>query len=390
MLETDVMAGSPEEVGIDSERLEALYTRVQRDIDEGVLTSAQIAVARRGKVAGFRSFGMAVQNGEARPASNDTLFNMFSATKAIVAAAVWTLVEQDLLSIDERVADIIPEFGTNGKDVVTVEQAFLHVGGFPEGKIGPGRWERREERLKAFSEWELSWKPGSRFQYHATSLHWVLVEIIERGTGKDFRAYIRERIMDPLGLEHLYVGLPAERSSQVALVRYAEEPKEPPGGFGEVSPQFILDFNRPEVQAVGVPGAGGVGRAAELALFYQALVNGGTGGNGAQVLKPETIEWATQVRTTDKHRDAGDVPVHRALGVVVAGDDGMANQRGFGRNASPRAFGHGGAGGQVGWGDPVSGISVAYFTDSFVNAITSGRRMTAVGSLAAATAVEAE
>jgi CubicO group peptidase (beta-lactamase class C family) len=69
--------------------------------------------------------------------------------------------------------------------------------------------------------------------------------------------------------------------------------------------------------------------------------------------------------------------------VVVAGDDGLAFQRGFGRSTSPRAFGHGGAGGQIGWGDPETGISVGYTTDGFVDDLTQGRRGVAISSLAA-------
>ena len=56
--------------------------------------------------------------------------------------------------------------------------------------------------------------------------------------------------------------------------------------------------------------------------------------------------------------------------------------RGFGRTCSPRAIGHGGAGGQIAWGDPATGISVGYCTNGFVDALTMGRRLTAIGSLA--------
>lgn len=388
MPDVDLLRPSPEEAGVSAEALNALYERVRRDIDDGTLGSAQVAVARHGRLAGFETFGRTVMDGVEQPATNETLYNMYSATKGIVSVAVWTLFEDGLLDLDARVSDLIPEFGSGGKDAVTLEQALLHVGGFPRGLIGRGRWETREERLRAMAGWSLEWEPGSRFEYHATSLHWVLAEIIERRTGQDFREYIRQRLIAPLGLEHLYVGLPDDMNPRVAEVRYAEEPVPPPSGWGEVSPDFVLDFNRPEVRAVGVPGAGGVGRAAEMALFYQGLSASGVGPDHLRLLKPETIAWATEVRTTPEHVDAAGVPVSRALGVVVAGDDGLSNQRGLGRSVAPSAFGHPGAGGQVAWLDPVSGISVAYFTDSFVNGIASGRRMTAVSSLAAVCAAE--
>ena len=81
-------------------------------------------------------------------------------------------------------------------------------------------------------------------------------------------------------------------------------------------------------------------------------------------------------------------PVNRALSVIVAGGDGNAYMRGFGRTASPRAFGHDGAGGQIAWGDPETGISVGYCTNGFVDLMTQGRRITAISSLAATSALE--
>ncbi len=61
--------------------------------------------------------------------------------------------------------------------------------------------------------------------------------------------------------------------------------------------------------------------------------------------------------------------------------------RGFGRCTSPRAFGHGGAGGQMGWGDPETGISLGFCTNGFNDCMTIGRRITAISSLAASCAL---
>jgi CubicO group peptidase (beta-lactamase class C family) len=378
------LASRPEDAGIDSERLEAVFARAKRDVEGGVLPSAQVAVARQGKVAGVRTFGSAVQGGEERPATDATLYCIYSCTKAVVGAAVWLLFEEGLLRLDERVADIIPEFGTNGKEIVTVEQVLLHTAGFPYAPYGPDRWHTREALLQAFASWRLTWEPGSRFEYHATSAHWVLAEVIERRTGSDYRSFIRERVTGPMGLDELFVGLPEEYDSRVADVRYVAEAVEPPGGWGEVTPQAILRFNEPRVRRVGVPGGGGIASAAELAMFYQPLINGGLTLDGTRIMRQETIDFATTVRTDERHRTPViDVPVNRGLSIVVAGGDGNAHMRGFGRTVSPRAFGHGGAGGQIGWGDPETGISLGYCTDGFVDWMTLGRRITAISSLAA-------
>lgn len=380
---TAEFAATPEEIGIDSEKLEALFARAKRDVDDGTLPSAQIAIARHGKLAGVRTYGKAVQGGSEKPATDEMLYTVFSATKAIVAAAIWTICEDGLLKIDERVSDIIPEFGTNGKENITVEQVMLHIGGFPLAPFNPLDWDNHDRRLARFSQWRLNWEAGSQFVYHASSAHWVLAEIIERRTGMDFRAYLRSRILDPMGLNDFYVGLAPELNAKVADIIYMEAPEPPPGGWGEVTPDALLNLNRPEVRAVGMPGGGGIGGAAQLAMFYQPLINGGTTADGTHILKPETIEWATKVRTQDHHRDQLlDIPINRALAVSVAGDDGQAHMRGFGHTASGKAFGHAGAGGQIAWGDPATGISIGYCTNGFLNPLPIGRRTTALGSMA--------
>lgn len=390
MTETTHVASKPEDLGIDPEKLEAVFARAKRDVDDGILPSAQIAVARHGKIAGSRTFGSAVQGGGERPATDDTLYVFFSCTKAIVAAAVWLLFESGDLRLDERVADIIPEFGTNGKDVITVEQLMLHAGGFPYAPLPVEMWEDREERLRRFSEWRLNWEPDSRFEYHATSAHWVLAEILHRRGGQEFRAFIRDRIALPMGLPELYVGAADDVHGRIAEIRYMHDPVEPVGGWGEVTPEAILRFNEPRARRAGNPGGGGIASAATMALFYQVLVNGGQTASGTRVMKPETIEFATTVRAKPQHIDQNlllinpewRVNTNRALAVVVSGDDGYAYLRGFGRTVSGRAFGHGGAGGQIAWGDPVTGISVGYATNGFLDWMAIGRRITAISSLA--------
>ena len=383
MTSPEAVAARPEDLGISSEKLEAVFARAKRDVDDGVVPSAQIAIARHGKLAGVRAYGSVDHGGTETPASNETLYTIFSCTKAIVGSAVWTLFEDGLLKLDEKIVDIIPEFNTNGKEVITVEQVLTHTSGFPMAPFRATDWDDRERRLQRFAQWRLNWEPGTKFEYHASSAHWVLAEIIERRTGQDFRAYVRSRILDPMGLDDLYVGMPEALNGRVADVRYMGPPVPPEGGWGEVTPEAISGMNALQQRVVGVPGGGGIAGAAQLAMFYQPLINGGVTADSTRVMKAETIEFATKVRTKDFHVDPilGH-PINRGLSVVVAGADGKAPARGFGHSSSARAFGHAGAGGQIAWGDPESGISIGYCTDGFIDPLIQGRRTVALSSLA--------
>ena len=120
----------------------------EAEVDEGRLPAAQVAVARQGRLAGAASFGRAVQGGAERPVDGETLFCIYSSTKAVVAAAVLCLIEDGQLSIDERAAEVVPAFAGQDKDAITVEQVMLHVGGFPgagdapEATVVENQWSR--------------------------------------------------------------------------------------------------------------------------------------------------------------------------------------------------------------------------------------------------------
>ena len=379
MPDASFFAPSPEAVGIDAERLAEALQRVRREVDDGLLPSAQIAVAREGRVALFETIG---------EATNESLYCVFSSTKALTSAAAWLLIESGDLRVDESVVDIVPEFGTNGKDAVTVEQLFLHSAGFPSAPFRPTDWFDRDRRLARFASWRLNWQPGSRFEYHPTSSMWVIAEIIERRSGRDFDAFVREEVTTPLGLPDFHLGLPAEENHRVATLAHYGEPltsedyarlgiPEPP--VTEVTEDAILAFNTPEVRAVPTPGGGGIATAADLALFYQALLHGRSDGR-RRVWKQETLVNATEVRSGDLRDPLSGKRVNRALGVVVAGDEDR-NFRGFGHENSPFAFGHGGAGGQIAWVDPQTGISIGYCTNGFDrNPLRLGRRTVSISN----------
>lgn len=366
-------------IGLDERRLQALYDYVEGEVRAG-LPSAQVAVGRHGRVAGVRTFGTATQGGVRGPATDETLYCIFSSVKGIVATAMWALIEDGLLRLDERVASIIPEFAGSDKDEITVEQVMLHIAGFPTAPMHPRLWEDRAGRLERMKGWRLNWEPGSRFEYHATSAHWVLVEVITRKTGLDFRDYIRQRITQPMGVPEFFVGLPDEMHARAADIEYLVPVDRSKEVSEAQNPDSIVHFNLPSQRRSGCPGAGGFAGAADLALFYQRLVSPQDSGACA-VLRPETIAMATTVRTLDHHRDASGLPVNRALSMVVAGDHPV--ERGFGAFASPRVFGHGGAGGQIAWGDPETGLSVGFVTNGFVDAEHTSERSTTVSTLAA-------
>jgi CubicO group peptidase (beta-lactamase class C family) len=354
----DCSTTANDDLGLDRERVADLRGRVRHAIDKGPLPSIQFALARNGKLALFETFGAA---------DNSTRYNIFSCTKPVVASAVWRLMGEGLIEIERPVAHYIPSFAEHGKQDVTVEQVLCHTSGFPQAPMAAPDWWTRAGRLDRMRRWRLNWEPGSRMEYHPTSAHWVLAELIECVTGSDYREYILASIIEPLGLPRLRLGVPPAEQGNIATLRQVGEPpaaQELKELFGaaiewpDTVDDSLLQFNEPEVRALGVPGGGAVSTAADMALFYQCLMR-----NPAELWQPHILADAIgRVRVEFPDPITG-APANRGLGVVIAGSGKYVSYRGMGTNVSPQAFGHQGVGGQVAWGDPASGISFCLLTN---------------------------
>ena len=344
--------------GLDQQRLTDLRQRVQHAIDKGPLPSIQIALARHGKLALFETFGAA---------DNTARYNVFSCTKPLVASAIWRLMGEGLIAIDRPVAEYIPLFAEQGKQDVTVEQLLCHTAGLPRAPMAAPDWWTSAGRLDRMRQWRLNWAPGSQMEYHPLSAHWVLAQLIECTTGRDYREYIQASIIAPLGLGALRLGVPSAQQGDITLLQQVGEPpssqqlRELLGAAIEwpnTVDASLLQFNQPEVRALGIPGGGAVSTAADMALFYQGLLH-----NSGELWSPPILADAVgRVRVTFPDPITG-APANRGLGVVIAGSGKYLAYRGMGTQVSPQAFGHQGVGGQVAWADPVSGISFCLLTN---------------------------
>jgi len=385
-------AESPASVGIDPEKLAVVFARARKEVDEGLLPSSQIAIARNGRIAAMQSVGTVKHEGEPAPATDTTLYCVFSATKAITSAAAWMLIEEGKLGLSERVSDIVPAFASNGKDAVTVEQLFTHTAGFPNAPFLPEAFLDREKRLAYFERWRLEWEPGSRFVYHPSSSMYVIADLLEQRSGVSYGEFVRRRIAEPLGLDDLWCGLPAALHRRLADIQHVgSEMTEadyaklgmPVPPVTEVTEEALQRVNEAAAREAGIPGGGGTMTAADLALFYQALLHGRRLPDGEPLWRPETLAMAREVRSGELRDPVFRKLANRGLGLIIAGD-AERNYRGFGHTNSPATFGHNGAGGQLAWADPETGISIGYCTDGHDrNAVRQARRGIGIASRAA-------
>ena len=396
MPDAKFFADSPAEVGLNPDKVQALMDRAEREVKEGVLPACQVAIARNGKIAAMQTFGRAVQGGVEKPATDDTVFVAMSATKAITSSALWLLIQEGKISPDDKMVKYVPEYGTNGKEPTTIEHLLIHTAGIPTAPGSFKDWGDHKRRLERFAQWRPINPPGEKFFYHVHANYWPIAEAIERITGKRLGDFVRERIAEPLGIPDLRIGLPRNQQPRMADVKWVGEPAKdeeyqklginpPRAALGSITESAILEMNDPEMRETDFPAGGLMTTAGDLALFYQALLNDGKAPDGARIWKSDMLREARKIRSGKLIDPARGIVANRALGIVIAGDDGKANLRGFGRTNSAEAFGHPGFGGQIGWADPASGISFAYLTNGFDrNDLREGRRGVAVCSLAGA------
>lgn len=337
--------GNLASLGFAPKPLDHLDALIRQHIEEGRYPGAQIALARHGQLALFRTYGNARTEPGAVPAANDTLFLLFSQTKVLTSAAVWTLVEEGKLSFMDKVSDHLPEFAARGKADITLEQVMTHRGGFPGNNVTKASWTDHARMRAEVCDFSLDWTPGSKLQYHGQAAHLVQAMVIEAVTGQDYRDVIRQRVVEPLGLgDDIFVGVPSQMQHRCADT-YAPEPRD----------------NSAEFRAAGLPHGGGYATARGLAAFYQMLGHNGRLGT-VRLFSPRLIAYVARSHTGEMpDAQMEGIPMHRGLGPHVRGESDRI--RGLGTIGAPQTFGHGGVGSSYSWADPTSGVSFTYLTN---------------------------
>ncbi|PHT58721.1 hypothetical protein CQW23_01084 [Capsicum baccatum] len=149
-----------------------------------------------------------------RPVQPDSLFSVFSVTKGICAGLVHWLVDNGKLKFEDNVADIWPEFGSNGKDQIKVHHVLNHTSGLHNAMGGTNQEDpllmtNWDECLKRIAASAPETAPAHEQLYHYLSFGWLCGGIIERASGRRFQELLEEAFVHPLKIDgELYVGIP--------------------------------------------------------------------------------------------------------------------------------------------------------------------------------------
>lgn len=309
-----------------------------------------------------------------RKVQRDTLFPVFSVTKAVTATALHIQAERGLVDYDQPVAHYWPEFAAQGKERTTVRDALSHRTGIPQMPEGatPERMADYHWMVDQLARMKPWFEPGTTNAYHCYTFGWIIAEIVRRTDpkGRPFGAFVQEEICAPLGIEDIHIGIPGAVEHRVARLIDPPDMQMPPDApfFRCIPPQvgcFESIFGRSDVRRACIPGAGGIMNARAVARMFAMLANEGEL-DGVRLLSPQRVRSFSQPRPdTDDQPDAIlGFPVRVGTAGYWLGGPTAPSVVG----SNPRTLHHPGAGGSIGWANPETRIAGAICHNRMFNA----------------------
>ncbi|CDF97001.1 Esterase A [Pseudomonas sp. SHC52] len=301
---------------------------------------------------------------------SDTIANLFSCTKTFTAVAALQLVAEGKLQLDAPVARYWPEFAAAGKQSITLRQLLCHQAGLPALRelLAPEAlydWNTMVNALAAETPW---WTPGDGHGYAAITYGWLVGELLRRADGRGPGESIVARVAKPLGLD-FHVGLADQEFHRVAHIARGK------GNVGDAAAQRLLQVtmreptamttraftnppsvltstNKPEWRRMQQPAANGHGNARSVAGFYAGLLDG-------SLLEGEMLDELTRQHSFGEDKTLL-TQTRFGLGCMLDQPDVPNATYGLG----PRAFGHPGAGGSIGFADPEHDVAFGFVTNT--------------------------
>lgn len=337
--------------GMSAQRLAKIHVRMQEFVDRGTAAGMVTMIERHGRIASLDAVGYQ-DLARKTPMRADTIFELMSMTKSFTCAGIMILMEEGKLSLIDPVEKFLPEFKGQKLEVcpegapcetvkpsrpIQIRDLMTHTSGMGGGKPSEIQDLNKltlAEAVSIYARQPLAFEPGTKWRYSNMGIA-TAGRIVEVVSGMPYERFIEQRILKPLGMRDSFFFPPANKRSRIAAV-YT-------GDHGTLKPAAV-DIYRRGAKYPG-PESGLYSTAADLAAYYQMLLDGGTL-RGARILSRYSVQLMTQVET-------GDLSVPFAPGLGYGFGLGVVKDpAGMFRLSSIGSFGHGGAFRTYAWVDP--------------------------------------
>ncbi len=343
---------------LSRERLERLRTAMNADIEAGRYYGGVLAVARHGELGWLEAIGHA-DAGRTRPVTTDCVFSLFSVSKAFTNVLVFQWIEEGLLALTTRVADVIPEFAGGLREKLTIFHLLTHTSGMPSiYSPRPGMYiDRLDEIIAAICENVQAVEPaGQRVDYSPMVNHALMGEMVRRTDRRkrSYRTIVEEQILKPLKMKDTSVGLRPDLKARHLVPDFRGNAAINHLGHSDLGPNGA--FEEPDAE---MPWVGIVSTPNDMFRFAEMLRRGGEL-EGVRLLSPRILQLARHNWTGDMpnevyrrlatERGWNVVPAYLGLGFSLRGE--VIGHHLFGTLTSPQTFGNYGAGTTLMWVDP--------------------------------------
>jgi uncharacterized protein YbbC (DUF1343 family) len=319
----------PQSVGLDPQKLAAMDAVVAEGLAEKKMPGCVVCIGRQGKIAFLKAYGNRQVEPTTVPMTTDTVFDMASITKPVATAtSILLLIERGQLSLSDKVSTLIPEFGVNDKQDITIRDLLIHQSGLIADNALADYQNGPAEALQKIYALKLQQPVGTRFIYSDVNFI-LLADIVQRVSGLSVHEFSQREIYAPLGMQDTGY-LPREELRARAA---PTEQREGRWMQGEVHDPRAYKLD-------GVAGHAGLfSTANDLAIYASMMLGGGKFGD-VQIFTPQTVALMTR-------------PNRVSSGLRGLGWD---KKSGYSINKgdllTEAAFGHGGFTGTVLWIDP--------------------------------------
>ena len=305
--------------GVCDPRFEAVHQLLHNNLDSGADTGASVAVMLGGELV-VDLWGGSVAANDATPWQRDTIVNVWSTTKTMMALSALLLVDRGLLDVDAPVSTYWPEFAQNGKHSVKVWHFMNHASGLSgmDQHMTPDDmydWDKMVTTLAAQAPW---WEPGSASGYHALTQGYLIGELVRRITGKSLGTFFQEEIAGPLNAD-FYIGVPDSEFPRIGALIPTGDGSAPSADNDSIAARTFASPFVPATQSwtdgwrrAEIPAANGHSNARAIARLQAPLACKGSA-FGVDLFSKETAESVMQTRIAGTDMVLG-VPIAFGLG----------------------------------------------------------------------------